>query len=488
MPTILFTRLRGWTLAVVCAATLAGCARNPVTGKRELALISESQEIAMGKQAAEQVGQSMGLVDDEELQAYVHRLGTELAAESERPELPWQFQVIDDPTPNAFALPGGFIFVTRGLLSLINSEAELVSVLGHEIGHVTARHSVNQLSKAQLAQLGLGVGMVLAPKLQGLGQLAGAGLGLLFLKYGRDDERQADELGFKYALNEGYDVREMADVFAALQKVGEAAGSSPVPSWMSTHPDPGERIEQTQARVAALNRPLDNLTVDAAEYLTQVDGLVYGENPRQGFFQGSVFMHPDLKFKLTFPEGWKTQNTSQAVVGVSAQQDAALQLALAGQASPEEAARQFLSQQGIQPGQTSRGDINGLPAVSSYFQAETQQGVIRGLVTFVSYEGRTYQLLGYTPAQQFDQYDSVFRRAMSSFSRLDDPKALAVQPNRIEVVKLDRDMSLTEFNQRYPSVVPLPELVLINGVHSEGSVISAGTLAKQVVGAQAAGS
>ena len=209
----------------IALIAVGGCATNPVTGKRELALISEQQEVQIGKQAAEEATQQMGLVHDAALQQYVSSIGMVLAKHSERPELPWEFHVIDDPTPNAFALPGGPVFVTRGLVTLMNSEAQLATVVGHEIGHVTARHSVNQMSKQQLAQLGLGLGAVLVPGGDQLAGLASEGLGLLFLKYGRDDERQADELGFRYALNDGYDVREMGKVFLSLERSSQLEGA-----------------------------------------------------------------------------------------------------------------------------------------------------------------------------------------------------------------------------------------------------------------------
>ena len=154
-------RLAGCAIA---AGLLTSCAINPATGQRQLSLISESQEVAMGREAAAGVGQTLGFVDDPELQGYVRQIGLRQAAASERPNLPWEFHVVDDPSPNAFALPGGFIYVTRGMLNLMTSEAELAGVLGHEIGHVTARHSVNQLSQQQLAQLGLGLGGILFPK------------------------------------------------------------------------------------------------------------------------------------------------------------------------------------------------------------------------------------------------------------------------------------------------------------------------------------
>ena len=207
--------MKAWPMwaGMLVAVQLAGCATNPVTGRRQLALISEGQEVQLGRESAVQVSRELGLVPDSALQRYVQGIGGTLAAASERPALPWAFRVVDDPTPNAFALPGGFIFVTRGMLTLMNSEAELASVLGHEIGHVTARHQVTQISRAQLAQLGLGLGSVLMPELQGLGGLAGSGLQLLFLRYSRDAERQADALGFRYAVGQLYEAREMADVF-----------------------------------------------------------------------------------------------------------------------------------------------------------------------------------------------------------------------------------------------------------------------------------
>src|SRR3954462_3573375 len=202
---LVLTSLLVPTLAM--GAGLGSCARNPVTGKSELSLVSESQEIQMGKQGAQEVAQSIGLYDDANAQAYVAEIGKRMAAESERPNLPWEFHVVDDATVNAFALPGGFIYVTRGLLTYMTNEAELAGVMGHEVGHVTARHSAQQITKAQFAQLGLGIGSILSPTFRQFGQLAGVGAQLLFLKFGRDDERQADELGFKYMLADGYDAR-----------------------------------------------------------------------------------------------------------------------------------------------------------------------------------------------------------------------------------------------------------------------------------------
>jgi predicted Zn-dependent protease len=472
---------RRWAVFAVWSTLLVACARNPVTGERELALISESQEIQMGQDAAQQVEQSLGLVQDEGLQSYVQRIGAQLAAESERPQLPWRFRVVDDPVPNAFALPGGFIYVTRGMMNLMDSEAELASVLGHEIGHVTARHSVSQISRAQVAQLGLGLGMIFVDELQQFGDLASTGLQLLFLKYGRDDERQADELGFRYALNEGYDVREMAEVFQSLQRLGEASGQSPLPTWMSSHPDPGQRVSRTQERVRALAAgTVDTLNAGREQYLQQIDGLIYGENPRNGFFRGNTFYHPDLQFSIAFPNGWSVRNLPQAVVGVSPNRDAAMELTLAQGSTPAAAASAFLNQQGIAAGQAAQQQVNGVPVVATTFQAQTQQGVVQGLAAFFDHRGQVYQVIGYSPQQRYGAYDSAFRGALGSFAPVTDPSILNVQPNRMDVVRVERAQTLGQFAQSVSSAIPVEELALINQMSGASATIPAGTMLKVV--------
>ena len=462
-----------------------GCARNPVTGKNELSLVSESQEIQMGKEAAAQVQQSIGYYNDPALQAYVSGIGMKMAKASERPNLPWEFHVVNDASVNAFALPGGFIFVTRGLMTAINDEAELATVVGHEIGHVTNRHSVQQMSKAELAQVGLGIGSILSSDVAKLAGLASQGLSLLFLKYSRDAENQADKAGFRYALNQNYNVSEMANVFQTLDRMSQTSGGGKLPEWLSTHPDPGTRVQNTEQRLDTLSRSLANTITNRDVYLQHVAGMTYGEDPRQGFFEGSTFYHPDLRFQLTYPQGWQTQNTPDAVAAMSPQQDAIIQLGLAGQTPPQQAAQQFLSQQGVQAGNTSTQPVNGLPAASGYFQAQTEQGTIQGIVTFLSYNGNTYGLLGYAPSGKFNQYDQIVQQTIRSFGPLQNQAALSVQPAKLELVKLPRQMTLEEFNRQYPSTIPIDQLAIINEVESGATVIPQGRIVKRVVGGRA---
>src|SRR2546426_6814434 len=385
---------RRWAarLAMLAGVGAGGCAVNPATGSRQLMLISESQEIAMGRDYDKQVAASIGLDPDSGLQRYMQQFGARLAATSERPNLPWSFRVVDDPVVNAFALPGGYIYVTRGILAHLNSEAELAGVVGHEIGHVTARHSVSQLSKQQLAQIGLAVGAIANPDFERFAGLASAGLGVLFLKYSRDAERQADDLGLRYMRRANYDPREMPHVFEMLTHVSQAQGGGRVPEWLATHPDPENRRGRIEQEVAALPQSFSGAAVNRDPYSRQLDGLVFGTNPRAGYFQGSRFFHPELRFRLTFPEGWTTSNGREAVVAVSPEKDAAVELSVAKERTVDAAASAFLTQRGFTSGYPARTSVGGLPAVSAAFAAATESGTLRGTALFVEHGGAVYRL------------------------------------------------------------------------------------------------
>jgi predicted Zn-dependent protease len=465
---------------------ITSCSTNPATGKSQLALIGEEQEIAMGREADKQVTAQLGLYPDEQVQQYVSRVGRKLAADSERPNLPWTFRVVDDPVVNAFALPGGFIYVTRGLLTHLTSEAELAAVVGHEIGHVTGRHSVEQASKAQLAQIGLIAGMLIRPEFANYSDLAQTGLGLLFLKYGRDDEREADHLGLRYLTRDGYDPREMPPVFATLERVSQQQGQGRIPGWLSTHPSERSRIQAISGEVAKMGGDFSGRTVNREGYLRAIDGVVFGQNPREGYFRGNLFVQPELGFQIRFPEGWKTENQKQMVGAISSRQDAVVAVSLSQDSSPRAAAQRFFGQQGIQQGNSFAGNIGGLPSVANVFEANTQQGTLRGVAAFVDYGNRVYQLLGYTSQGNWDRYDNVFAEALSTFGPVRDRSLLQVEPKRVDVVTLPHDMTLSEFAQRYPSTVDMQTLAIINQVQ-DGQRIAAGTEVKRVVGGEAAG-
>ncbi len=467
---------------VLMTALFAGCATNPATGERMFSLISENQEIEMGQSYAQQVDQSMAMYDDAGLQAYVERIGKELAAVSERPNLPWSFKVVDDPVVNAFALPGGPIYVTRGILAHFNSEAELAAVLGHEIGHITARHSVEQLSRAQLAGLALGVGSIFSEDVRNLAGVASAGLGVLFLSYGRDDEHQSDMLGVRYALRRGYDPREAIDVHEMLGRQTELRGGSGVPSWLSTHPSSADRIDRLRAITDTIApERLAGTTVGADEFVRQLDGVVYGANPRQGFFRANLFLHPDLEFRLRFPANWETANLSRTVVAQSPAEDAILQLTLASTRGHAAAAQEFFRQEGIRGRNVGATRINGHPATAGRFEARTERGTLYGQVAFIDYGGRTYRILGYTNEAGRSTYDGAFQATIGSFDRLTDPAVLAVQPMRIELMTVQRATTIQQISSTRPSPVPVERLAILNGVQPNDT-IDPGRTVKWVVG------
>jgi predicted Zn-dependent protease len=468
---------------LVAGLLLAACATNPATGRRQLSLVSEAQEIQMGREADQQVTASIGLYPEASLQSYVQRVGAGLAASSERPTLQWTFRVVDDPTVNAFALPGGYIYVTRGLLAHLGSEAELASVLGHEIGHVTARHSVSQMSKAQLLNMGLIVGMILRPQLQNFGGLAAAGLELLFLKYSRNDESQADELGLRYLTRAGYDPRPMTQVFRTLERVGTVEGEGRIPTWLSTHPDPGDRGRRITTAIAALPAGQAGGRVERDAYLQRIDGIVFGEDPREGYFKGNTFYHPGMRFRVEFPAEWKPSNQKQAVGAMSPGQDAVVVITLANRESPQAAYQEFFSQPGIQRGQPWQGNINGLTAYSNAFAAQTDQGVLEGLAAFVQHEGKVFQILGYAPSSRWPRYEPTITSSVGSFAPLTDRRFLSVQPKHLDLVTLPQAMTIEEFARRYPSTVSVQVLAIINEVEP-GQRMEAGGKVKRVVGGE----
>ncbi|MFW6202345.1 MAG: M48 family metalloprotease, partial [Gemmatimonadota bacterium] len=472
-----------WIAAAALAAAVA-CAVNPVTGEREFMLISESREIEMGREYDQQIVAQMGLYPDSALQRHVHRLGTRLAANSERPELPWTFRVIDDPIVNAFALPGGFIYITRGILAHMNSEAELAAVLGHEIGHVTARHSASQMSQAMLAQVGLAATVAFVPGAEDFAGVANVGLGLLMMKYGRDDERQSDALGLRYMHAAGYDAREMPAVFEMLGRVTEAAGGSGVPSWLSTHPAPEDRRERIAAQLEQLppsttgGEPI----VDREGYLRRLDTITFGPDPRQGFFRDATFLHPDMRFRLVFPEEWATQNTAAAVMAGSPQEDAVFQLTLAESKDARTAARTFVEESGVSASMPVERGINGLRALTFGFVAEQDDdSSLEGAAAFIEHDGRVFRLLGYSPRARWPDYNPAFERTMGSFDVLDDPEVLNVQPWRVDILELDRATTLAQLASDPDVPVDADVLALINGVEPTAQV-PAGRLVKRVVG------
>lgn len=427
-----------YTAIVVGIAMTVACATNPATGKREFNLMSEAQEVALGKESDGQIRKEMGIVADPALQQYVNGVGQRLAASTERPALPWSFAVVDAAAVNAFALPGGFVYLTRGILAHLNSEAELAGVLGHEIAHVTARHSAAQYSKQTAGSLGLLLGQIFVPELRPFGQAAEAGLGLMFLKFGRDDELQADDLGAGYATSQGWDPRGVASMLETLGRLNDGPDRKGVPNWMSTHPMPADRVARLEQRVAALRtQATRELTVNRAAYLQRVDGLMFGDNPREGVLRGNAFLHPELRFRLEFPQGWQVQNSPQQVVAQPQQGGGYVFLQLVPQAqgrSLQDVAAADLGQTGLQLVEGGETRVNGLPAFIGTFRGQMQDmGDVVLRAAWISHGNQVFRLAGLAPANAYRQLQPVVDQSVRSFQPLSAGEAERIRPNVLEL-------------------------------------------------------
>ncbi len=472
---------------LLTAIFAAGCVvdRNPITGKKRAYGYSWAQEVQLGQQSDQQIQAQYGIYQDPELTAYVNRIGEKVLQQSHlrRPDTPaefkntpFTFRVLDSPIVNAFALPGGFVYVTRGLMTHLENEAQLAVVLGHEVGHVAARHSSQRAFESQLGQIGLIGGAVLGQEVLGLpaGDLLNLGstaTQLLFLSYGRDDERESDNLGVDYAALAGYKASEGAAFFRSLKRMGAQQGSS-IPSFLSTHPDPGEREQTIPKLYQQWEGKVADPIVDTRDLFNVLEGMVMGENPRNGFTENNMFYHPDLRFQFPVPNGFIVQNGATQVAMIEQNQQAIMLFAdaqsIVGQqvSSAQAAAQTFGSQQGLQVIESGAARSSNLPASFVLAGAQTQQGGnVRLLAYFIEYGKNIWGFLGYSSEQGFATYQNHFQRTMQGFSALTDSRILNIQPARVEIVAAPRTAAFSTFvPANLPSGISAQDLAIINQV------------------------
>jgi predicted Zn-dependent protease len=475
-------------LLLVSAASLAvvviACATNPVTGKRELSLMSEAQEISLGQENHPQILQEMGQYGDAALQKYVAGIGLRLAKSSERPQLPWTFTVVDQPVVNAFAVPGGFIYITRGILAYLDSEAQLVGVLGHEIGHVTARHSAQQYSRQVLGQAGL-IGLnIFVPATRPLGDVSAQALGLMFLKYGRDDELQSDSLGARYATTNGWDPRGVPQFLATLGRLSEGSEKG-IPNWLSTHPDPASRVQEAQPLAEQLGAGKGNLLVNRDEYLSHIDGVIFGDSPEQGIVRGSTFLHPPLRMRIDYPERWQIQNMPQQVVAKApdAEMYVLMQLVQKAQGSDiREIAAASMQNAGFRAVDGQRTTINGLDAFVGVYEGQMEGfGPVRSRAAHIAHNSRVFVLAGIVAPEGFNQADPAFTQTIRSFRGLTAAEAENIQPNRIDLYTVRSGDTWQSIAQRSGGVVTAQTLAIMNNLQP-GAQPRPGARVKIVVG------
>ena len=477
------SRIRIFTLSValLMLGALSGCATNPVTGRQDLVFMSESQEISLGNQASQQIMQQYRPYQDPALQSYVNEVGQKLAAASHRSELNYHFTVLDSTQINAFALPGGHIYITRGLMAYLNSEAELAAVLGHEIGHVTARHSVRQQSTQQAAGIGVSLLGILLPGMNNpaVSQAVNVVGAALISGYGREHELESDRLGAEYLANVGYDPQAMLAVVRALknqeifdQKLAALEGrpARRYHGLFATHPDNDTRLKEIIDYVSQQKTTADK--IERGRFLDHIDGMLFGENPDDGVIKGNQFLHPQLGFGVDFPTTWRVQNLPDRIVAISADNMVQLQMTLAQGAAGATAA-QIVQKLGIKAlsnaqriGQSGIDGITGLTAVN------TNAGQMAARVSVIKFGANGYVFTGIGKNNNaLAKYDSQLIAVANSFRELSASERAAIKPQRIRVVRLKGDIGWPSLAKISPlETLAEDQLRLLNADGSQGPI------------------
>jgi predicted Zn-dependent protease len=464
---------------LLAAAALSACTTvvNPVTGREERTVMSEQQEIAEGQKAHPQVLEEYGAYDNPRVQAYVDQLGQKLAAQSHRKQLKWTFTVLDSPEINAFALPGGYVYVTRGIMAYMESEADLAGVIGHEIGHVTARHGAARATRQQTAGIGV-LAATLLGAVVGVGDLASqlsqtAAAGYI-ASYSRDQELQADQLGAEYLARNQYDPNNMVDVIQVLKSQEQFAADTAkaegkaAPSgndWLASHPSNETRLQDIRNIAAKYKGQYgDDFR---ARYLQAIEGMDFGDSREQGVVRGQNFIHEPLGIAITAPAGWKFRNTPQSLALVNAAGDAGLVM----QSVPEKAGN---SHEDIirntfkaTSARTEKLTFNGLPA-THFSGTVTQNGqsktVEATLVTGPS--NKNYALLYIAKdAAAMQRARTSLREAESSFRAMSAADRAAAKPTRLHITTLPAG-GFAQLAKQSPLPNAERQLRLINGVYA----------------------
>lgn len=482
--------MRTWpVLTLVALFLLQGCAVSvsPVTGNKRAYAYSWQEEIAIGQEADPQIVAQFGEYDDPQMAAYVTRIGQEVlavshlrrsGADAEWVNTPFTFRVLDSPVVNAFALPGGYVYVTRGLMTHLENEAQLAVVLGHEIGHVAGRHGSKRAMNQMFGQAALLAGAIGGQAIFGgsaaenVLNLGGGAAQLLFLSYGREDERESDDLGVEYASMAGYDASQGSQFFRTLRRLGEQSGQE-IPGFMSTHPDPGSRETEIQRMASEWAAQMPTNTINREDYLRQVDGTVWGEDPRQGFERNGMFFHPQLAFQFPVPSGFAVINQPSQVVLLPENQQAYIVMTIDSEhASARQAADAFRAQEGltiVQAGESQAGSLSGWVVLADAATQEGQQVRIR--VHFIDYRGAVYRFVSVTTLELYDSYRTAFEQTSINFRALTDSAILNTQPLRMTLMTSPRT---TEYRQLLPSPLPVDvsaeTMAIINQLNLDSTV------------------
>ncbi len=424
--------------AVVLLCAILSCATNPVSKKKEFVLMSEEQELSIGRQMAPQIEKEYGVYASSQLQEYISALGERIAGISHRPDIFFHFTVLDSPIVNAFALPGGYIYITRGLLAHMNSESELAGVLSHEVAHVTARHAVRQYTKAASYQVGTGIASIFFPEISGgMGQFADLAFLAILNGYSREFETEADSLAVTYTTKAGYDPQAMALLLQTLELLDRyRSGKKTYTSLFATHPSTDKRIAAVEA---ALSDPkikqLETLKVNKEAFLQAIDGLTFGKDVQAGVVYGNRFQHPDFRIEFFFPQNWAIENKPDAVIATHPDRQYQIILRihyLTKKISLEQAAHRIAQKNGFKPVSGSSQQINNLESYTGTYEGRLRSsGYVYARIGFYLQKDKVYYVTGVAPLEEFNSALPFFEKTIESFRELSPQEAQQITPTRV---------------------------------------------------------
>jgi predicted Zn-dependent protease len=465
-------------LLVLAGLLLTACATNPVTGNSDFVLMSEDDEIRLGQKYSANVMKEMPAYRNPALEEMVQRIGKQLALHSHRPNLAYQFTIVDSAAVNAFALPGGYIFITRGMLAYLNSEAELAAVLGHEIGHVTARHSVRQQSTATVTGI-VGAVVAVSTGIDGVDSLTNLAGTAIVRGYGREHELEADRLGAEYLAKSGYDPDAMLEVVGVLknQEAFEVAiagkeGRQPnvYHGLFSTHPDNDARFKEV---VSAAKKFKTGTTtrIGRDSFLLRLDGVTFGDSEREGIIRGNRFYHKDMDISLTFPKDWHIDNQAEKIIATPKSNDGLVQMTVAeikGQQSPQQFMKQRLQLKNMTQGE--KFTAGKLPGYTAIAEGKTPYGARRVRYAVIHRDDSAYIFAGAaSDRNKTGKYDAATLATAKSLHRLSAAEKKLALGNKLDIIRATRGITYADLARQSPiGDYPEEQLRLLNDQYPAG--------------------
>ncbi len=435
---------------------ISGCSTNPATGENQFtALMSPQQEVQVGAQEHAKIMKQYGVYDDEKVQAYIDRVGEKVVQYTERPEVDYKFFLLDSPIVNAFALPGGYVYLTRGLLSLSNSEAEMAAVLAHETGHITARHSAERYSRGVATSVGATL-LSAALGSSGASEALGMGANLYLKSYSRGQEHQADSLGIRYLSRTGYAPSAMTSFLSNLQaetnlqakQAGRSASASA--NYFSTHPATAERVSKT---ISEANLYAQQGIINRDVYLRTIDGMTYGDSAAQGFVRENTFYHPPLGFKFSVPDNFKIVNQPTQVLATS--KDGSGIIFDFAPNKDRYSAQKFLSDVWLQgkqaPNKIEGMSVNGMRAATTLVRGQVNGRDTNIRLVAIEWEqDKVVRFQIGMPLNLSTSKEKVLKSSIYSFKRMTRSEQKSIKPYRLKVITSRASDTVASLSKRMP--------------------------------------